>query len=380
MHTKKYVGLVGIAAAMSLVLAGCAGSGGGSADAGEDGGTASSTGPWSYEVTTQAEWDGETTEGEWTSVDDGAGEGISMCALFPHLKDQTWVAQAEALYDEAVRTGISYDLYEAGGYENLSTQLSQMEDCISAGTYDVITLHAVSGDGVCSTIETALEAGIAVVDAINGTLCDEAVTESPLFHQVAAKYYQVAKTLGDYIVEQPGEKKILLLAGPEGVTWSDDSVVAFEDAFAADPENNEIVAAPRGDSDVALQLSLATDALTANPDITDIVSIAAGSSAALVAVRDAGREGDINLYSWSPAEDAYLGVGDGLVQAVASDVVPIQQRMVVNEGIRLVNGELDYKAIAANGLIITGDNFDEIPRGDVTTSGPGVKPVFNYAP
>ncbi|MGI8393176.1 substrate-binding domain-containing protein [Leucobacter sp. W1038] len=377
MNAKKYTGLVGIVAALSLLLTACGGATGG-AESQPDSETVSS-GPWSFDVTTSATWDAEAVAGEWTSVDDGEGAGVNMCVLYPHLKDPTWVAQAEALYDEAVRTGISYDLFEAGGYENLALQLSQMEDCISAGTYDVIALHAVSGDGVCSTVEKALDAGIAVIDAINGTLCDEVVTSNPMFHQVAAKYYHLAKALGEYIVAQPGEKKILLLAGPEGVTWSDDSVRGFNDAFAADPENNVIVASPRGDTDATKQLAYASDALTANPEITDIISIAVASSAAMVAVRDAGKEGEINQYSWSPPEDAYLAIPDGIIAAVASDVVPIQERIVVNDAIRLVNGEIDYKAIAAAGLIITADNFADIPRTDVTSS-PGAKPVFNYAP
>lgn len=377
MRNKRLITIGAALAAAAMFLAGC--SGGGSAPAAQE---STSIGPWEYGVTVATEWGGDGVAEEWTSVDDGAGDGISMCILFPHLKDPTWVAQAEALYDEAVRTGISYDLFEAGGYENLSTQLEQMEDCINAGTYDVIGLNAVSGDGVCSTIESALDAGIAVIDSINGTSCDDTVTSSPLFHQVAAKYYQVAKSLGDYIVEQPGEKKILVLAGPEGVTWSDDSLKGLQDAFSADPDNNVIVAAPRGDTDATKQLAFASDALTADPDITDIVSVAVASSAAMVAVRDAGREGEINQYSWSPPEDAYLAVEDGTVAAVASDVVPIQQRMVVNEAIRLLgagDSGLDYKSIAANGLIITADNFAEVPRTDVTSS-PGASPVFNYAP
>lgn len=370
---KKQIGTAAAMAAASLIISACS-SGSGSPAVEEP----VRTGPWEYGATVTAKWGGEGTPKQWESVDDGAGKGTNMCVLFPHLKDPTWVAQAESLYDEAKRTGISYDLFEAGGYGNLSTQLSQMDDCINSGKYDVIGLNAISGDGVCSTVEKALEAGIAVIDSINGTSCDATVTGNPKFHQVAAKYYQVAKALGDHIVKQPGEKKILVLAGPEGVTWSDDSMKGLKDAFAAAPEN-VIVAAPRGDTDATKQLAFASDALTANPGITDIVSVAVASSAAMVAVRDAGREGEIKQYSWSPPEDAYLAIPDGTVAAVSSDVVPIQQRMVVNEAIRLVKGVLDYKAVAAEGLIITAENFDKIPRTDVTSS-PGASPVFHYAP
>ena len=71
----------------------------------------------------------------------------NICVLFPHLKDSYWVAANYGIAEEIRRTGTAMTLYEAGGYTNLSTQLSQMDNCI-AQKFDGIILGAISADGV----------------------------------------------------------------------------------------------------------------------------------------------------------------------------------------------------------------------------------------
>lgn len=375
--TFRLMATAGLATA-GLVLGGCAG-GGGAGNAGP----AVPEGPWTFDGLRSAEWGGQPEPFTFESVADGEGEGMRLCVLLPHVKDQSWVAIAEGVYVEAQRTAVSYDIYEAGGYENLPTQLAQMEDCITSGDYDAIILNAISGDGSCSMIGRAMDAGIAVVDSINGTECGEEITGSPLFTQVAIKYYDLAKQLAERVVEEnPGEeKKIIALVGPEGVPWSDNALRAFEEVFAANP-GNEIIAAPRGDMDANLQLSLATDALAAYPEATDIMSVAVAASAAMVAIRDAGAEDRVNLHMWSSTEDTYLAIPEGGVKTLASDVLQIQARMGVNQAIRLVQADgagLEEKSISPLGVMIDADNFDEVKRTDVTASA-GFRPVFNYKP
>src|SRR5271163_3602562 len=49
-----------------------------------------------------------------------------ICASIPHLKDDYWLAVNFGLVNEAKRMGVALNLYEAGGYENLGTQQSQI--------------------------------------------------------------------------------------------------------------------------------------------------------------------------------------------------------------------------------------------------------------
>ena len=71
-----------------------------------------------------------------TTVDyeplDKAAEKWDLCVSFPHMKDAYWMAVDYGVIDEAQRQGVRLQLVEAGGYTNLNTQISQIEDCVAA--------------------------------------------------------------------------------------------------------------------------------------------------------------------------------------------------------------------------------------------------------
>src|ERR1700728_1404371 len=57
----------------------------------------------------------------------------NVCVLIPHLKDVFWKAVDFGTMDEARRLGVKATLFEAGGYENLPRQISQIDDCVAQG-------------------------------------------------------------------------------------------------------------------------------------------------------------------------------------------------------------------------------------------------------
>src|SRR5215813_13546460 len=68
--------------------------------------------------------------------------GVSI----PHLANPHYVGQAYGYIDEAQNLGAQVTLLEAGGYEHLDKQVSQIEDLI-ASKVDAIIIAAVSGPG-----------------------------------------------------------------------------------------------------------------------------------------------------------------------------------------------------------------------------------------
>ena len=52
-----------------------------------------------------------------------------ICVIYPHLKDAYWLSVNYGMVEEANRLGVSFDLYEAGGYPNLARQIEQVEAC-----------------------------------------------------------------------------------------------------------------------------------------------------------------------------------------------------------------------------------------------------------
>src|SRR5437667_1942897 len=81
----------------------------------------------------------------------------------PHLANPHYVGQAYGYIDEAQSLGAQVTLLEAGGYEHLDKQVSQVEDLI-ASKVDAIILAAISGPGTVSAVEQAVAAGIPVIN------------------------------------------------------------------------------------------------------------------------------------------------------------------------------------------------------------------------
>ena len=80
----------------------------------EDGGN------WTYDV--KGGPDGNTTNMKWSNIEKSKiTKPWRLCALFPQMKNMYWVAGSFGLMTEARRDNVSLQLFEAGGYGNLST-------------------------------------------------------------------------------------------------------------------------------------------------------------------------------------------------------------------------------------------------------------------
>ena len=83
------------------------------------------------------------------------------------MKDAYWLAVDNGVSEEAKDLGVTMHLVEAGGYTNLSKQISQIEDCASNGAQAVV-IGAISYDGLNETAKRLKEKNIPVIDVING--------------------------------------------------------------------------------------------------------------------------------------------------------------------------------------------------------------------
>src|SRR3990170_1447675 len=83
--------------------------------------------------------------------------------VVPHLSNPHFVGQSYGYIDEAEALGARVTLLEAGGYQYLDKQISQVEDLI-ASRVDAIVLVAVSGPGTVGVVDRAVAAGIPVIN------------------------------------------------------------------------------------------------------------------------------------------------------------------------------------------------------------------------
>ncbi|SKA79398.1 monosaccharide ABC transporter substrate-binding protein, CUT2 family [Agreia bicolorata] len=305
--------------------------------------------------------DGTATKGTYTPIPTSdVTEKWSVCVLFPHLKDPYWAATNYGTLEEAQRDGIDYQLFEAGGYENLSKQVSQMEDCITQ-KYDAIVLGAISGTGLCTQIQSALAAGIPVVDFINGTDCPESLA-NPLFSHAQVSFHDLAVTTGEYLKDhvKGAKTNVGFFPGPEGATWSDAAVTGFNDTVA--DSDVSIAVTRRGDTGKDVQLSLIEDSLKAYPDINAVVGVDIAADAAVVAVRNAGLQDKVDVFAFDIIPSVYEAILDGDAVGSPTDYTVVQGRMAIDQAVRMLEGQtLETPTVGPLPEMVTIDNAKSIP-------------------
>ena len=99
---------------------------------------------------------------------DHAAKPWRFCVLYPHLKDAYWLSVNYGMVEEARRLGVAFDVFEAGGYPNLSRQIDQLKGCAS-DEFDAVILGTVSYSGLTAEVEriARLKPVIAAVNDID---------------------------------------------------------------------------------------------------------------------------------------------------------------------------------------------------------------------
>ena len=279
----------------------------------------------------------------------------NICVSFPHLKDPYWLGANYGIAEEIRRDGAKMTLLEAGGYTELDTQLSQMDDCVAQGA-DAIILGAISADGVNAKVEEIVASGIPVIDFVNG------VNSPEVSGHALVSFYDMGHVTGTYMKENlvSGDEpvQVAFFPGPQGAGWTDTAYQGFLDAVEG--TNIEVLEPKWGDTGRDIQLALVEDELQANPDIDFIVGNAQAAVSAVQAVREAGLEDSVSILAFHQNPPVYDELAAGSLTGSANDHTVIQGRMAVDMAIRLLEGqELDPSNRAGPVItMMTPDNLE----------------------
>jgi periplasmic protein TorT len=150
-----------------------------------------------------------------------------ICVSFPHMKDAYWMAVDYGVVAEAERQGVKMQLVEAGGYTNLNKQISQIEDCVAAGSQGVV-IGAISLDGLNNLVSELKSKNIPVIDVINGMSSPDLAAKSLVsFGEMGAK-------AGEYLAKLhpagSGKVKVAWFPGPPGAGWVEAGNTGFVEA------------------------------------------------------------------------------------------------------------------------------------------------------
>jgi protein TorT len=250
-----------------------------------------------------------------------------ICATVPHLKDEVWVAVNYGMTAESRRLGVEMQFHDAGGYTEVTNQVSQVENCVSDGA-DAIVIGAVSQDSLNPALEAAVAKGVVVVDAGNG------VTSPKVQGRAVVDYYEMGKAVGDNLVKQGKPMRVALLPGPAGAGWAERSAKGFKESVAG--SQVQVVDTKYGETGKEVQLRLVEDTLASHKDLDAIVGTAVTVDVAQAVLSERSQVDKIALYG------TYLNPTTlDLIKAGRAVCAPTEQpvmtfRIAVDTAVRLL--------------------------------------------
>ena len=261
-----------------------------------------------------------------------------ICVSFPHLVDSYWVGAAYGIIEEGKRLGQKISLIEAGGYDRLEKQLSQVEDCIANGA-EILVLSAISSEGNIKQVNELRGRGIPVVDLINGinTEVDAKSLES---------YYSMGRIACKWVADQhpegSGKVKIAWFPGPPGASWSVAGNQGCHDSVVG--SDAEVISTKWAQTSKEAQLSLVENVIQAQTsgsdvDLDYIVGVAPAIEGGMAALRDLGLQDEIKLVSYYYTPGMHQFVGRGSVAMAPTDQMIIQSRISIDQAVRILEGK-----------------------------------------
>jgi protein TorT len=282
-----------------------------------------------------------------------AAQDWSICAVFPHMKDSYWLAVNFGLASEVKRLGGRMRLYEAGGYDNLSVQIRQIETCTAAGA-DGVIIGAISYDGLDGLVERLHRQGVPVVDLVNGMSSDKIAAHS------LVSFEEMGFRAGEYIaLRHPKDRhpaKVAWFPGPRTAGWVQDGERGFRRAMNGSAA--EIIAVRYGDTGRTVQAALIRQVLDVHTDLDYIAGTAVTAGAAIKILRTRGLSDRIQVVSYYFTPEVHRGIKRGHILCAPTDSPVIQGRIAVDQMVRILEHKPYHKRVGPHIYIIDRDNID----------------------
>jgi protein TorT len=277
-----------------------------------------------------------------------------LCVLYPHLKDAYWLSVNFGMVEEARRLGVSFTLYEAGGYPNLERQREQLAACAASGA-DAIILGTVSYSGLSDEVER-IAGAMPVIAAVND-IDDRGITA-----KAAVSWVEMGAVAGRFLAERhPGGSPPVRAAwfpGPAAAGWVRFVEQGFRSAIAGSAV--EVVATFHGDTGREQQVLLVEEALERYPGIDYIVGSGPTAEVAVSILRMRGLEGRVGIVSTYMSHAVYRGIRRGRILAAPTDFAVLQGRLAIELAVRALEGRLAEPHVGPAIVPVTPANVEAV--------------------
>lgn len=287
------------------------------------------------------------------------GKKLTLGFSMPELQGSFWISMYYGVQDEAKKQGVDLVALNAGGFDRLDKQITQMQDLIQRKV-DAIIIGATTADGVVPVVDEAKNKGIPIV--AGGSIPANKNMDSVIL----ADHTGMGKFQGEFMGKQlNGQGKVLVMAGPAGTNWAIDRSNGFKNAIKAFP-GIQIAGEQWTPTGRANGLKLMEDWLQTFPDVagvyTPVDDMGAGAVDALKAANKAGKV-IVTSSNLSPIGEQYLR--EGVLQAEAVQEIVLQGRMAVRQAVKAANKQPVDAQVLTPVLLITKENVDTQDYSDI---------------
>ena len=278
-----------------------------------------------------------------------------IAVALPNMPDPTWQTVWYGCQVQAQKLGLDARIADAGGYNKLDVQVSQIENFIQLKV-DGIIIGAVQGDGVVPVLKRAADAGIKIVDAFlyenSGRTASRVINDQREIGAAEANY--LGKALG-------GKGNVVMLYGGIGNTTMLARGEGFKDALKKQYPAMKILAERFSDLTRTEGLKHMEDLLQAFPG--QINGVYTGGSFLADGVADAvlaKRAGKILIATASPNPGTSDRIKRGEIHMMADQQNVMQGRIAINVMVSVLNGEKVPELIVPPIRELTVENIDKV--------------------
>ncbi|MGL5030232.1 MAG: TMAO reductase system periplasmic protein TorT [Aeromonas sp.] len=272
------------------------------------------------------EFSGQPVRQQWPEPA-AASRPLTLCALYPHLRDAYWLSVNQGMVKEAKRLRVKLQIHEAGGYGALTEQRNQLQRCVQEGS-QAILLGAVSYQGLREAIKASPLPIFGLINDLPTGLVQA---------KVGVSWYQMGWQTGHWLaIRHPiGSKPIsvALFPGPQASGGNNFVEPGFADAIKGSAI--KLVTTARGDNSREIQRTLVQQTLARYPDLDYLVG---GAIAAEVAVNELAQRNltKPQILSTYFSHGVQRGLRRGKILAANSDQMRLQGRLAVAQAVCLL--------------------------------------------
>ena len=254
--------------------------------------------------------------------------------------------------DKANELGYTIDYVGPATEADIAAQVDLVRN-ITNGKPAGILLAALDSEALIPPVVEAMEAGVPVAMADSGINSDAPVAS------VITDQYAGGFMAGEEMARLLGEKGLVANLGIQAGSVSAGRSVGFAEAIAQYPEMS-VLETQWTDADAAKSLNIATDLLTANPDLAGFFSAAAPIAGGIAQAAIAkGVDKELVIITFDPSPEILPLFDDGTIHAIiAQDPYKMGYEGVAAIDAYINGQPLEVKSVELAPVLITPENVE----------------------